>query len=258
MTSIEEIKDILNSDSFNLEYNNYRRNINENSIIELLDNIETNKNYFKLGITKYKKKGFVMNNDTLLIKNAISNLNKLTDDNYDEISEKLRDLNNDVMEVVIENIIEKSLNHHIYIKLYVLCIKKMNNNDIKRIVKKEILKYKNKLFYDNDISNNDNYNKLCDWNRKIDDITGYSILISYLENEGIIDGILNDILKIVFDDMNDNNSNLYKLIICVYNIINISKDLDEVYINKLKELKKKKIESKIRFKIMDIEDILNI
>tara|TARA_B100000035_G_scaffold228220_1_gene196524 strand:- start:232 stop:636 length:405 start_codon:yes stop_codon:yes gene_type:complete len=134
----------------------------------------------------------------------------------------------------------------------------MNNNDIKRIVKKEILKYKNKLFYDNDISNNDNYNKLCDWNRKIDDITGYSILISYLENEGIIDGILNDILKIVFDDMNDNNSNLYKLIICVYNIINISKDLDEVYINKLKELKKKKIESKIRFKIMDIEDILNI
>lgn len=258
MTCIEGIKDILKSEKFILDYNNYKKNINENSIIELLDNIETNKNYFKLGITKYKKKSFVVNNDTLLIKNAISNLNKLTEDNYEEISEKLCNLNNDILEVVIENIIEKSLNHHIYIKLYVLCIKKMDNSDIKRIVRKEILKYKNKLFYDNDISNNDNYKKLCDWNKKIDDITGYSILISYLENEGIIDGILNDILKIVFDDMNDNNSNLYKLIICVYNIINISKDLDEVYINKLKELKKKKIESKIRFKIMDIEDILNI
>ena len=257
MTCIEGIKDILKSDRFILDYNNYKKSINDNSIIELLDNIETNKNYFKLGITKYKKKGFVMNNDTLLIKNAISNLNKLTEDNYEDISEKLRDLNNDILEVVMENIIEKSLNHHIYIKLYVLCIKKLNNGDIRRIVKKEILKYKNKLFYDNIITNNDNYKKLCNWNKRIDDITGYSILITYLENEGILEGISKDILKIVFDELDENNNELYKLLICLYNIINISKKLDDVYINKLKELKNKKIESKIRFKIMDIEDILN-
>ena len=60
-------------------------------------------------------------------------------------------------------------------------------------------------------------------------------MISHLESEGIIDGILKDILKIVFNDMNEDNSNLYKLIICVYNIINISKDLDEVYVDKLRE-----------------------
>ena len=51
-------------DSFNKRYTND----NKQKLISFLDNIETNKKYYKMGIHKNKKFKRVENNDTLIIK----------------------------------------------------------------------------------------------------------------------------------------------------------------------------------------------
>ena len=64
--------------------------------------------------------------------------------------------------------------------------------------------------------------------------------------------IINDLLEKV--DYNDLD-NLYKIILCIYNIIKINTLLKNEYSQKLNIIKSNKINSKIKFKIMDIQDI---
>ena len=91
----------------------------KNQLTNFLNNIETNKKYYKLGINK-KKFRRVENNDTVSIKQINSLINKITEDNYiNIIKEILPLLKPHYLSYVIENIVEKSLMHHIYIHLYV-------------------------------------------------------------------------------------------------------------------------------------------
>ena len=87
-------------------------------------------------------------------------------------------------------------------------------------------------------------------------MSGLSILITHLEKENKINNgsqkIIDDLLKkINYNDLD----NLFKIIVCIYNILKINTSLKEKYIDKLNEIKNNKINSRIKFKIMDILDI---
>jgi len=75
---------MLNTDEFMKDYNEYKKNIDVDKLRNFFDDIETNRNYFRLNLKKSKK--FVnKNNDTLTIKNINSNINKCTEDNLENI-----------------------------------------------------------------------------------------------------------------------------------------------------------------------------
>ena len=67
-----------------VDYSKYKENIDIDKLRNFFDDIETNKNYFRLNIKK-SKRFLNKNNDTLTIKNIISNVNKCTESNIDEI-----------------------------------------------------------------------------------------------------------------------------------------------------------------------------
>jgi len=75
---------MLSTEEFLSDYNEYKKNIDVDKLRNFFDDIETNRNYFRLNLKKSKK--FVnKNNDTLTIKNINSNINKCTEDNLENI-----------------------------------------------------------------------------------------------------------------------------------------------------------------------------
>ena len=100
------------------------------------------------------------------------------------------------------------------------------------------------------------YDDLCKKNNNLDKLSGLTILISYLEKDNLIYRDSEKIINDLFNDINYNNLEyLYKMITCIFNIFKINKDLVKIYSDKLNEVKNNKINSKIKFKIMDIFDI---
>jgi len=256
MYSEETIHEIISSKEFlNCFEENYN-NEKKNSLIHFLNNIETNKKYYKLGIQKSKRFRRNENDDTLTIKNINSLLNKITFDNYENIcSEIQKFIKKHTLPYILENIIEKSLLHHIYIELYVKFINKIKEtNDINDILNKEITKKYNLLL--NEKIEGDSYEELCKKNNNMDKLSGLTILIANLEKKNVINCNSEKIVKEILEDINyDNLEYVYKMLTCLLNIFKINKELIDIYSDKLNEIKNNKINSKIKFKIMDIFDI---
>jgi len=252
--STETIEDLFSSKEFQ---NCFEETYKENKdLLDFLNNIETNKKYYKLGIHKNKRYRKNENNDTTNIKKINSLLNKITFDNYENIcNEIIPLLKKPILSYILENIIEKSLLHHIYIELYVKFINTMKGKyDINIILNKEITnKYNNLL---NEKIDGDSYEDLCKKNNNIDKLGGLTILISYLEKDNEINTNSKKIIDDLLSQINyDNLEEIYKIIGCLYNIFKINKEVVEEYSDKLNEIKNNKINSKIKFKIMDILDI---
>ena len=226
------------------------------TLLDFLNNIETNKKYYKLGIQKNKRYRKNENNDTTNIKKINSLLNKITFENYGNICEEVIPLlNKSILVYILENIIEKSLLHHIYIELYVKLINKMKiNYDINLILNKELTNKYNVLLNEN--IKGDSYEDLCKKNNNLDKLSGLTILITYLEKDNMIvtnsEKIIDEFLK----DINyENLDEIYKIMNCLYNIFYINPEIINKYSDRLNEIKNNKINSKIKFKIMDILDI---
>ncbi len=249
-------EEIFSSKQFLETFNKKYTNENKNKLNTFLDSIETNKKYYKMGIHKNKKFKRVENNDTLIIKEINSLLNKLTYENKDDnIKQVINILEKQFLTYIIENIIQKSLLHHIYIPLYVDLLDNIKskfdiNNLLNKILENTyqslVNENNNSNSYDNLILKNDNLDKLC----------GLGILISSLEKNH---NIKNNSYKIVSDlltniDYNDQD-NIYKRILCVYNIIKVNLGLRDNFYDELNDIKSNNISSKIKFKIMDIFDI---
>ena len=103
---------------------------------------------------------------TVLIKNINSLLNKLTNENYITINhEILKLVKSHIMTYIIENIINKSLLHHIYIKLYVKLLNMINKKfNINILLNKELETIYTSLMKEkNDVST---YEGLCNKNNK--------------------------------------------------------------------------------------------
>ena len=254
--SEQTIEEIFSSKEFLNCFEEHYSNKNKDQLISFLNNIETNKKYYKMGIQKNKRFKRVENDDTICIKKINSLINKLTKDTCENIIKEIIPLlKPQILSYIIEKIIEKSLMHHIYIDLYVKLIYNIGKNfNIYILLNKEIeTKYLKLLNFKIE---GETYDDLCDKNNNLDKMSGLSILITHLEKENKINNgskkIIDDLLKkINYNDLD----NLFKIIICIYNILKINTSLKEKYIDKLNEIKNNKINSRIKFKIMDILDI---
>jgi len=254
--SEQTIEEIFSSKEFVNCFEEHYSNKNKDQLISFLNNIETNKKYYKMGIQKNKRYKRVENDDTVCIKKINSLINKLTNETCDNIIKEIMPLlKSQILSYIIENIIEKSLMHHIYIDLYVKLIYNIGKNfNIYILLNKEIETKYSKLL--NFKINGETYDDLCEKNNNLDKMSGLSILITHLEKENKINNgsqkIIDDLLqKINYSDLD----NLFKIIVCIYNILKINTSLKEKYIDKLNEIKNNKINSRIKFKIMDILDI---
>ena len=83
--SYEFIKEILESEDFFKEYQNYNSVNERNNITNFLDNIETNKKYYRMNINKNKKYKKEVTEDTSTIKEINGLVNRITDMNYYKI-----------------------------------------------------------------------------------------------------------------------------------------------------------------------------
>ena len=250
---------MLSTEEFLRDYNEYKKNIDVDKLRNFFDDIETNRNYFRLNLKKSKK--FVnKNNDTLTIKNINSNINKCTEDNLENIIRLIIDdinKNEHLLNLVIENILEKCILHNNYIYIYINIIKKLNDDkDIIRVLNNTLDKYYKFIFEEN-IEKSDNiYDNLCNENKRNDNKIGYLMLMTYLDKHEIIKDKINDLLKNIMNEiLEKDDDEIYKLLNCIYNICLISKEYLVEYLYILKKLKDKKYNSKVRCRVMDIEDL---
>lgn len=250
---------VLITEQFLKDYSEYKKNIDVDKLRNFFDDIETNRNYFRLNLKKSKK--FInKNNDTLTIKNINSNINKCTDSNILEISELIiNDINKNehLINLVIENILEKCILHNNFIYVYIKIIDIINKEkNIKRVLNNTLDKYYNFIF-EEEIEKSDNiYDNLCNENKRNDNKIGYLMLITYLDKYEIINDKINNLLKNIMDDiLEKDNDEIYKLLNCIYNICLISKEYFKNYLENIKGLKDKKYNSKVRCKVMDIDEL---
>ena len=250
---------ILSTEVFLKDYNEYKKNIDVDKLRNFFDDIETNRNYFRLNLKKSKK--FInKNNDTLTIKNINSNINKCTEDNMDNIIKLIiEDINKNehLLNLVIESVLEKCILHNNYIYIYINIIKKIKEEkDITRVLNNTLEKYY-KFIFEEDVEKSDNiYDNLCNENKRNDNKIGYLMLMTYLDKYEIIKDKINGLLKNIMNDIfNKDNDDIYKMLSCIFNICLISKEYLSEYLEDIKKLKDKKYNSKVRCKVMDIEDL---
>jgi hypothetical protein len=213
-----------------------------------------------MNINKNKRYKKEVAEDTSIIKEINGLVNKITDMNYEKVKpliiEKIKSQH--LIPYLIENICDNSILHHKYISLYVGILKEIKSDNKSKIILKICNKYHSKFFDKKEGSVGDmTYQELCSKNKNIDNIIGLSLFITYLEKENILVDYIDNILKPYMDNILiiEDNSEIYKMILSFYNISQIhyeNKDIPELYVSKLNELKLKTKSSKIKFKIMDI------
>jgi len=258
MTSFEKVVDLFQTSSFKEGFEEYKskntKTINE--ITEFLDSIETNKKYYRIGIQKNKKYRKRQNEDTEDIKNINSLVNKITENNFEVIKNEISTLINKehLIPYIIETVIEKSILHHRYIKLYVSVLKDINTKNKIKFITQKCDKYYDDFFNKFKVDGS-SYEDLCKKNKNIDNIIGLSILITYLEKEKLLLNYVEKVLDPFMERVGETNEEeLFKMLTSFYNISQLYyEEIPEKYKEKLVKLKEGK-SHKIRFKIMDILD----
>lgn len=250
---------VLQSSDFQREYRNYLSKFNSETLSTFLDNIDTNKKYYRMAIHKNKRYSKVVTEDTQKIKQIISMINKLTDVTYQSLSKKIICSINEeyLIPYIIETLVEHSLTHHMYIHLYVGLLKQMTSPKTIPIINRSCDKYFQKVFLEKtNKPQESSYLKLCDKNKNIDNIIGFSLFITKMEQENIIHNHTDKVLQLFMKTILELNEHeeIYKMLISFHNIsqIKFTDAIPDEYIGTLNQLKTNGIPSKIRFKIMDI------
>ncbi len=256
MTSFERVIDLFQTYSFKEHFEEYKsKNIKEiKKLTDFLDSIETNKKYYRIGVQKNKKYKKIQNDDTEDIKNINSLVNKLTETNFEIIKNSIVRLihKEHLIPYIIETIIEKSILHHRYVHLYVSILKEIKNkNKVTLIISRCDKHYDN--FFNKFNINGTSYEDLCKHNKNIDNIIGFSILITHLEKEEIISNYVEKVLDPFMEKIdNVSDEEIFKMLTSFYNISQLYyEEIPPKYKDKLLQLKEKKT-AKIKFKIMDI------
>ena len=108
--SEQTCEEIFSSKEFLNCFEEHYTNKNKEQLISFLNNIDTNKKYYKMGIHKNKRFKRVENTDTTNIKSINSLLNKLTTENYKIIIQDILKLvQSHILTYIIENIIQIQL-----------------------------------------------------------------------------------------------------------------------------------------------------
>lgn len=257
--SVDSLTKLFLSDSFTSEKNNHKSNDIVN-VVNFLNSIETNKQYYRTGILvknpKYKKK---VSEDTIIIKEFKTSLNKLSSLNYKKICPGIVQQLKDkiyLYPLIIETIIEYSMTHHTYSKYYCYLItllhKQFNNY---KLIEEKLEKFYTSI-QDNSLDSSTQYSLLCSTNKKTDQLIGYCMLLHELEINNIVSNKIHPLLDTLIKNMNTNLSedDMYKSVLCLYTLCNQmygTKSLPENYLKEIELLKKTKF-MKVKFKLMDI------
>ena len=257
--SEEQLLEVLSSDKFVKGYKTYEKNKDVDKLSNFFDDIETNKNYFRLNVKK-SRKYLNKNNDTDIIKSINSNINKCTDTNYKSMMKLIiNDINKNehLLSLVIESILEKCIVHHHFVHIYVKILEEINkNNNIIRVLNNTLNKYYGFIFDHKIVGSDNTYDNLCNENRQTDNKIGYLMLITHLDINNVVCDRISDLIKNIMNDILDkDNDEIFKLLNCLLNIGSISTKYLNDHMDVIKQLKDKKYDSKVRCKVMDIGDL---
>ena len=246
----------MGSEDFIQNYHGYLHK-KDSTLQVFLDNIDLNKKYYRMNINKNKRYIKETTKDTSSIKEINSMVNKLTNQNYEILKKEIiQKINAEhIIPYIIQKLTESSMKHHIYIPLYVGILKDIKSPKKKTILFKLCNKYHTEFFYGK-TSNVDEslYEQLCNVNKNIDNIIGFSLFISYLEKEDIIDNFIDKVIDKYMQNLSlMNDKELYKMLLSFESIANIHYQIIPMrYHSVLISIKEKTSSSKIKFKIMDI------
>ena len=264
--NIDNIYDIIKSEEFISNYNKLSESDEKIKEIKLfLETIKKNKNYYRLNINPLVNLNSSV--DITIIKSITNNINKITDINkdiiYKEILDILNNKNLETINIVVNILIDSIIINSSFSELYIGLLKQII---LKYKIDLNILKDKfNNLLYKNykDTEIKDYYNLLCEKNKCTDNSIGYSSLVVRLENNNLIENKVDKLVDELITKFDINNQeDLYKYILCIFNIVKLKdiKKEDKIYqqIKEKIDYVSQNIENKkIKFKIMDINDILD-
>lgn len=250
---------VLSDETFLHNYFLYKQKVKIQDLIDFLDNIDTNKKYYKMTFSRNKRYIKNVTDDTQSLKNINSFVNRLTDMNYESLKPKIisQITQEHIVPYIIENIVEKAILHHIYIPLYVGILKDIPYECKYSILEKLCNKYHSQFFERINDSEESKYLNLCKKNKNIDNIIGYSLFITHLEKDSLINDyvekVLEPFMKDILDKEND-ESEIYKILTSFSNIskIRYTDGIPKTYYDILKKIQTTTKFSKIRFYIMDI------
>tara|TARA_B100001123_G_C15241283_1_gene999197 strand:+ start:743 stop:1555 length:813 start_codon:yes stop_codon:yes gene_type:complete len=260
------IYNVIKSERFISNYNKLSKYDEKKKEIKFfLETIKKNKNYYRLNINTLVNLDSSVN--ITIIKSIKNNINKITDINKDIIFKEILDILNNknletiniVVNILIDSIIINSSFSELYIGLLKQIILKYKIDLNILIDKFHNLLYKN--YKDTEIKNY--YNLLCEKNKCTDNSIGYSSLVVRLENNNLIENKVDKLVDELISKFDINNQeDLYKYILCIFNIVKLKdiKKEDKIYqqIKEKIDYVSQNIENKkIKFKIMDINDILD-
>jgi len=288
--SSDELETIYSSEDFTDALKNELKSVKSSNLIKFLNSLPTNKNYYKSAQRNRFKRGFrkqaTQSEETQTIKKVNVLLNKISPQNAIKIIEDvLLELKfyPHLTNLVTESILEKAILQKTYCTHYVdLIIKLIKVHDVKHIMGKLLLQFKEKYITNEYLGNDDKsdntileksaqekYDDFCKKNKQKDYLMGYAILIVELYNKRLvhinyINMIINILLNKMYytDDKELENPETLELIemnvYCLHKIFeNINnKEKLKCFINKIDILlKQKTYKPKLRFKLMDIKEL---
>jgi hypothetical protein len=256
---VESLRGLFLSEKYILDKNNYKP-INLSEVKEFLNSIEINKQYYRTGILvknpKYKKK---VSQDTIIIKEFKTSLNKLSSINYKKLCSSIVGQvksKDHLYPLIIETIFEQALLHHSYSKYYCHLVNLLHlNYNMSELIYKQIdLNYK--TIQDSSSNNLSEYSQLCNKNKKTDQLIGYCMFLFELETSNIIENKLEPMISTLINNIKETTSEdeVYKCVTCLYTLCKqMYKDnpIPEKYLSDIELLKQTKY-MKVKFKLMDI------
>ena len=225
-----------------------------------LNTIQLNSQYFRLGI-KHKKYKTNVCSDTFNIKELNQCLNKLTDKTFDGIYKKIISIintNKHLLSFVIENLFIKCISQPTYIEIYVRLLERLTKDSILSLSMIESkLSICHECILNVDYESKNQYEELCDRNKKLDNSIGYYILISYLEKYKLIQAKVISISHELLSSITNNEATdiRYEYIQCLYTILIIN-PISLISATQITELIHKETSMKNKFKLEDIRDII--
>ena len=296
--SPDKLDEIFQDDDFISILNQKLKSKKSNDLRRFLNSLPTNKNYYKSGQRNKFSRGFkkqpTQSEETQTIKKVNVLLNKISPLNLQKIIDGvLLELKfyPHLANLVTESILEKAIIQSTYCNLYVdLIIQLIKQHDIKHILGKLLMQFKDKYITNEYIQDKDRkkidetkmkidkgkektaqekYDEFCDKNKMKDYLMGYTILIVELYNKKLlnlnyINMIMNILLnKLYFTSMEDmQKAEVLDLvennIFCVHKLFMTINDKNRLsgFIKKIDILlEKKKYKPKLRFKLMDIKEM---
>lgn len=259
--NLKDLNELLTSDDFLSKYQEYiKQNNHLLDNFEFLNNLEINKNYYKLNI--FNKK------DDIKIKTINGLLNKLSDMNLTTtIQHIIHDVRQDtsLLNLTIDCLIEKCILQQQYANNYVSILQSLDKEfHCKHNIKTYIDSYDILFNFEKNEEIEDGvrkqYELLCEKNKKTDNFIGYCFAVYKLETNQLIsqkyESMLHTIVELIQKNKEENKyENVYKYICCLYTIVNEESKCQSWLRETLTELKQQIRDKKTVFKIMDILDI---